>query len=94
MTDSELRSEIDAMLGRVFEAAFGGAAGLRERVSEAAFKALKVAMEESALAERARIVAALRKWADSMHVAPWDDGWTECIKAARTFANQIESGSL
>lgn len=51
--------------------------------------------------ERARIVAALRKWATSMRgeEGPLDDdglreAWKNEIDAAESFASQIESGAL
>ena len=44
--------------------------------------------------QRARIVSALRKWADSMDAPEWRDGWTQEIVAAKSFALQIEDGSL
>lgn len=44
--------------------------------------------------ERVRIATALRKWADDMDAPEWRDGWTREIVAAKSFATQIESGTL
>lgn len=44
--------------------------------------------------ERKRIVEALRKWADGMDAPEWRNGWTQEIVAARSFALQIEEGTL
>jgi len=59
------------------------------------------AMEAIGPAERARIVAALRKWAACMRgeEGPLDDdnlreAWKNEIAAADSFASQIESGAL
>jgi hypothetical protein len=45
-------------------------------------------------AGRAQVVTKLREWAAAMDHPNWRDGWMPEINAARTFAGQIESGSL
>ena len=45
-------------------------------------------------AGRAQVATKLRKWADDMGTPEWREGWEAEINAARTFAGQIESGSL
>ena len=45
-------------------------------------------------AGREQVVTKLREWADAMDHPNWREGWTAEINAARTFAGQIESGSL
>ena len=79
---SEVEASIDAHLEMV------------GRRANAAYQVIKAAAEEATAIERARIVAALRKWADSMDAPEWRDGWTQEIVAAKSFALQIEDGSL
>jgi hypothetical protein len=76
MTDSELRSEIHAMLGRI---------------SESAFKALKIAMGDAALAERVRIVTALRVHAQQLNDAQESDPYEVhgVIKVAQLLEDDV-----
>lgn len=55
---------------------------------------LYATVNRTALTERTRIVEGLRKWAEAMDVPTWRDGWAQEINAAKTFARQIEDGSL
>ena len=86
---SEVEASIDAHLEMV------------GRRASAAYQVIKAAAEEATAIERARIVAALRKWAACMRgtEGPLDDdglreAWKNEIDAADSFATQIESGAL
>ena len=59
-----------------------------------AIVSLHATVNRTALAERTRIIERLRNWAEAMDVPTWRDGWAQEINAAKTFAGQIEDGSL
>ena len=55
---------------------------------------LSSSIDRGTKTERIRIVTSMRKWADDMDTPEWRDGWMPEIVAARTFAAQIEDGTL